>query len=363
MSAVREVSDSPFAATRISLQAGERSLSLLGLSRNELVDGKVLKSLSPEKALLSIKGSIVTAKTSVPLKQGGILSLKVQEESPVPILKLLGIKSGDSNAPNIPALFSAIEENLWKSVYDALGQDGQPKETSSHLRALMSDLSMRLFLRQSPALLGEFIDMSGITWEAKLRKRLITRSTGGDDVIKMLKEDVKGLASQLLALKPEKADLLERLVSTIDNIQLLNHRMLRQSGQIFLPIPLQFPDGLFSVGQLLIQLPENKSDRQGREKKEKDRYSITFLLELSHLGRLRADLTVRGKEIQGKFLLTQKEAKLLIERSIPLFVTKMQEKGFFFTFMECQLKEPEAVQQTLMSTIIHDMENTINLVI
>jgi len=84
--------------------------------------------------------------------------------------------------------------------------------------------------------------------------------------------------------------------------------------------------------------------------------------ELSNLGPLRADLTIKGKEIEGRFLLTKEEAKLLIEKGIPIFVSRLKEKGFSVRSMECHLKDPEIVKQSLIEEIIHQEGNTISLV-
>ena len=85
-------------------------------------------------------------------------------------------------------------------------------------------------------------------------------------------------------------------------------------------------------------------------------------MELSNLGPLRADLNIKGKEIGGRFLLTKEEAKLLIEKSIPIFISRLKEKGFSVRSMECHLKDPETVKQSLIEEIFQEEGNTISLV-
>lgn len=349
-------------ASHISLQPEVNSESLLKLLKNEVVEGKVLKTSSSGEVLLLIKGRKVTAKTLVPLSEGKILSLKVEELLPKPTLKLLGINFTNSNAVNVPTILSAIKENLWKSTFENINQLGLPKEALSLFRELMKDMSLRLFLESSPELLKDFIDKSGLNWEAKLRKLLMNKGIGADHLNKIIEGDLKGLVSKFLTSDEKKTVLLKRLVSAIKNIQLLNHFGLEQERKIFLPIPIQFPNGLFTVGQLLIHLPQREKDESITKKTDKNLFKITFLLELSHLGPLRADLTIKGKEIEAKFLLAREEAKVLVEKSMPIFLNSMRETGFSIHHVEYHLKAPEFVNQSLLKEIVQEEGSTISLV-
>ena len=357
-----QASDPPRSATKISLHPEADSKSLLTLSKNEVFDATVLKSFSLDKALLLIKGRRVMARTYAPLREGRVLSLKAEEISPVTTLKLLGREFLHSDAINIATLLSAIKENLWSSLTENINQYGLPKEALSLFKELMNDLSLRLFLKSQPELLRILIDKSGLSWEAKLRKAVLNKTISGDNLSKLIEGDLKGQASRFLAFGEEKGVLLKRFVSTMKNIQLLNKFGLEQDRKILLPIPIQFPNGLFTVGQLLIRLPQEGDDENRKQRSDKNPFRITFLLELSNLGPLRVDLSIKGKEIEGKFLLTREEAKLLIEKSIPVFVSRMKEKGFSIRSIECHLKDPEIVTESLIKEIIQEEGSTISLV-
>jgi len=358
-----EVSYPLFSISKISLQPEANSKSLLKLFKNEVVEGKVLQSFSSGNVSLLIKGRRVMARSYIPLKEGGILSLKVEETVPIPTLKLLGIKFTDSNAINISIILSAIKENLWRSTFENINHYGLPKEASAQFKELIHDLSMGLFLKSTPELLSEIIDKSGLNWEAKLRKIFLGKKiSGAANLDKLIQGDLKGLASRLVALKEEDGIFLKRFVSTIKNIQLLNHLGLEQDRKIFIPIPIQFADGLFTLGQLLIHLPQKEKDSDTRKRIDKNPFRITFLLELSNLGPLRADLSIKGKEIGGRFLITKEEIKLLIKNNIPSLINRLKDKGFTVSSIECHLKDPEMVKQSLIREIIREEDNTINLV-
>ena len=156
-----EIGHLPFSPTKISLQPDSNSKRLPTLSRNEVVQGKVLKSFSSGEVLLLIKGRKVMAKAHVPVREGKVLSLKVEELSPHPTLKLLGLRLTAPQGLNVSSILSAMKENLWKSVFGGTHHHALPKEALSPLRELMNDLTLRLFLESPPGILKELIERSG----------------------------------------------------------------------------------------------------------------------------------------------------------------------------------------------------------
>ena len=348
-------------ASKISLQPETSNQSYLALSKHEIVEGRVLKSLSSGKALLAIKGRQALAQSSIPLTEGSVLTLKVEETGRLPILKLIGVRLPETEAVNSALIVSAVKENLWKSISEGIHDYGFSREWVSRFQELLDTLSSRLFSKSTPELLSRLIDKSGIMWEAKVKKALTHQRIGTDNFNELINGDLKGLTSKLLAAKGEEAGLLERLVSTLENLQILNHLGLEHGRKIFLPVPMQLPGGLFTIGQLLIQLPHRRQDETGNKKVGKDVSRITFLLELSILGPLRADLTIHDRSIEGRFLLTNEESKSRVEGAIHFLIDRLVESGFSVKFLECYLKEPEIVTESLIREIIPDEGSTLNL--
>lgn len=361
-----EVNYPPFLTSKVCLRSGKNTPSPLKLFKNEIVEGRVLQSLSNGDALLLIKGKRVTARSYIPLRKGSILSLQVEKMEPIPIFKFLGIKFSDSHGIDIPILLSAIKENTWKSILEHIHCCGLPKEVVSPFKELMHDLCEGLFLKSTPKLLAELMDKSGLQWETKLRKTLQGKKIGrAVNLDNLIQRDLKGLTSRCLDLKPdsegfEGEDLLERFVSTIKNFQLLNRLGFEQGKKIFLPIPMQFSNGLFTLGQLLMRLPQGDRDT-GREI-EDDPFHITFLLEFSNLGPLRTDISVYEREIEGRFFLTKEEGMSLVKSNIPSLVNILRDKGFTVRSLSCRLKDPELIKQSLIGEIIQQEGNTISLV-
>jgi hypothetical protein len=104
-----------------------------------------------------------------------------------------------------------------------------------------------------------------------------------------------------------------------------------------------------------------KKDGNGKEK-EKDFFKISFLLEMSNLGPLRADLVVRQKQINGRFLIVEEEAKIIIEKQLPTLIKTLEKKGFNIPNFECHMKKPVEIKDSLIKEIIHKENHNINLV-
>jgi len=357
-----EISHTPLSASKISLQLKDNFRSHPEFVKNEIIKGQVLKTISLNDALLLINGKQVAAKTQVPLREGATLLLKVEETVPVPTLKLMGPPITGPNTVNVAVILAAMQENLWKTILENITGSGFSKENGLLFRELMHDLSTKLFTKSDPNLLKTFIDKSGLSWEKKLKEFCIQKQIGEDGINKLVVEDLKGLGSRLLSLNADKEIILNRFISTLQNIQLLNHLGLEQDGKIFLPMPIQFPNGLFTVGQLLIQLYQEPNDQHKKKDKDRSLYRISFLLELSNLGPLRADIAVREKKIDGRFLLSNQESKLLIEKNLPSLINNLQARGFVINHMECHLKKPEVIKHSLIKEMIHEEGFTVNLI-
>ena len=74
----------------------------------------------------------------------------------------------------------------------------------------------------------------------------------------------------------------------------------------------------------MIHLHENKKNDGDGKEKDKDFFRISFLLEMSNLGPLRADLVVRQKQINGRFLIVEEKAKNIIEKQLTSLINKLE---------------------------------------
>lgn len=357
-----EVNYSPIPESKISFPSGNGDTPNLKLVKNEVLKGKVLKTISSNKALLLIKGQKIMARSHLPLTEGSEISLKVEKIDPNPILKLLGTKHETINTIKTSMILTGIKKNLWKTIIEHIDRFRLSNDEKKLFKELADHISKRLFLKPTPDLLRELIDKSGLGWEAKLREIITSKTFPKANINELISGDLKGLGSKFIASMKQQNEVMNQFVSMIKNIQLLNRFGLEQDGKIFIPIPMHFPDGLFTVGQLLIHLHQNKKRGHETKKTDKDLFKVSFLLELSNLGPLRADLSVRGEQINGRFLMVEEHAKLLIETNLPSFVKILKERGFSILHLECQIKDPGDIKDPLIKKIIREEIHNISLV-
>jgi hypothetical protein len=206
------------------------------------------------------------------------------------------------------------------------------------------------------------IDGSGLNWEKKMRGLLQTGKLDEGKLERLLAGDLKGMASRFLALKGDDGGLLNRFVTVLENIQVLNHFGLEEEGKIFLPFPVELPHGLLTAGQLLLRLPLGEGGSQDRKGGGEDAVRVSFLLEFSNLGPLRADITVRGKEVLGRFLVAAEEARLTVDKNLPELIEKLAGRGFSPCRLECRVKPPEEITRPLLREMVHEEGASLNLV-
>ena len=340
-----EVGRSPLSpAPRISVAASGYGGSL-GIHMNERVEGRVLRSFSSGDVLLLINGKQTLARSHVPLKAGDRLLLRVERVSPVSILRIETLDGKNPRAPDVSRILAAVKGNLWKTVCDRLDREELPLADTERFRGMAAG-ARETFSRSGDAL-KRVIERSGFCWEGKLRQAVLEGNTGEDHLRRLVEGDVKGLLSRLHAAGGEKNRLLGRLMDTIRDIQVLNFQGLKQDHRIFLPMPLQFPDGFFPVGELLVHLPVDEETGYGEKGDTKREYRIVFLLELSGLGPLRVDLSVRGRQVGASFLLAGERAGRRVKRNLRTFADRLRERGFSIRYMECRLRDPAEVSRSL----------------
>jgi hypothetical protein len=275
----------------------------------------------------------------------------------------MGIQYARPEVPNISVILSALKENLWKSVFEKINNgEGQVTERALWSQ-IIEELPRELLNEGRPESLVKMIDRSGIFWEAKLKNISEQKSVDGKQIRQLIESDLKGLLSTLIS-KTEGEDVQAgRLLSAVKNMQILNRLGLEQDQKIFIPLPVQLPDGHFIIIQLLLQLPLKEKEDFERSAGNRQPLKISVLLELSSLGPVRADFTVKEKKIDGMFRVASQNTLKLVESAFPQFVENLEDKGFNVGHVGCLLIEPEIVSQPLVREIIQGADlNKIDMV-
>jgi len=317
-------------------------------------------------ALLLIKGKEVRANTHVPLQEGRTLTLITEKLLPIPSFRPLATGPPGIHYIDVGLMLASVKGSIWRSIRQGLDRLGLPEKYASLLGRLLDDVTLTPSTRITPEFLKGMVHRSGLGWESKLLGAVVNQATGNANIQSLLGEDLKGLAAKLLGPLGQEGHL-GKLVSVLNSVQLLNQMSLDRDGKIFLPIPMQSPDGTFTVAQVLLHLP-----RRGREERgdgdsdpgssQSPPMKVSIQMTLSRLGPIRADVSLQSNVVGARFLLSTQRAKSLVESGIPSLVDRLRGAGFAASRISCHLTERSAIEEPLLTEVIQ-MEGGLSLVI
>jgi len=344
-------------SSEVVIQGGEGKKNLPSFARGEVVHAKVLELLPQGNTRLLINNRTVTAKTPMLLKPGEEIQLRVLEEKETVLLKLMGParKMTTSQISSLIRFFHGDD-----SLADA-GRIHIPRvKTLLHDLALKSGKADKDFL---PRLIEEI----GLPLEHKTA-RLIQGGLALPDIKQsltaLLNQDMKGLLRQDLATAepghPESLSLAAAFSETLENFQLLNHHG-SESGRILLPFPV-FSEDVFRFGRLLIDTGgQNRNEENAADKLIR----ISFLLDMSFLGPLRADFSVLKKEISGRFLLHDEATCEYVRSMIPELKERLNAIDYKVREIDCRSGEKAEIHPAdFIETLFKaDTDRVLNIVI
>lgn len=297
-------------SSEIVIQKGENKKNALPLFvKDQIVHAKVLELLPQGSARLLINNRTVTAKTPMLLKIGEEIQLKVLEEKEGILLKFMG-PAQKITTSQISSLIRFFP-----------GNEALADVSRIHIPRV-KDLLHELALKSGKAdhsFLPRLIEKIGLTLEnktARLLQEQMSLPNLKQTSSVLLNQDIKALIQrELFMAGPNPSESLNMAASfseTLENFQILNHHS-SESGRFLLPFPV-FNDDVFRFGQLFI----DTGDKKANDESSADRViRISFLLDMSLLGPLRADFSVFKKEISGRFLLNDEDTCQYVRSMIP----------------------------------------------
>ena len=336
------------------------------LSRGEVVEGRIVKAVSPHHAILLIKGRQLIARTPQALKDDGVVFFKVEQVSPECILKLMEGSSGEPGGLSTLFRRGDIDGNIYQAFIDLIVS----LKTSSHIPSnqrlpdviqqiwsLVGRISLTPGRPPDLRFLQSLMEGSGLLWENKLMKALLfSGMTGRNQVQALLKQDLKGLA--LLALNDEgtkgiiSSEGITRFIDSLEQFQLANLVGLEEKGKLLLVIPMQW-DNVFQFAQLLIGLPGN-----GRQENSKDENALTLslFLEMSYLGPIRVDCSVVDRAIRVCFLVCSEEIQAFLNSLTGDLENQLERHGFSVRQMTCRFEKQRILEKTSFVDALVDFE-------
>lgn len=325
------------------------------LTPGRIVKARVLEVISARQALLLIDGKKMLAKSFVPLKAGQEIQLQASRSGSQPVLRVV-----DDSAIRLPGAFQALVKSWGHggpfSRLAALlspGQSGDAAlagrspgaEAVNQLRQLVNQISLKS-PDAGPRFLNDVIQGSGLLWEKKLLSVFSGQNRlNPQAVADLVGNDIKALALKILqaqpagGMQPAPADALRNFVEGLENLQLFNKYADEESGRYLLPLPV-FTDGELKFGQMLLSL----GDGGGQcERDEKSLVKVSFLLNLSRLGDLRADFSVLDRAVSGAFGVATAEIRDFIIPHLGEITQRLQAHGYVVRDIGCLVLGADAL--------------------
>ncbi len=324
------------------------------LKNNKKTDAIVLKVFSENKAQVLLAGKKIIIKSPFLLKEGEKLQLNLLKMGENQDLK---IQNADTQ--KFSEKFVSLAKLVSKSNPFALFSKTDNTEFMEMIKSisLKSDKADKIFL---PRLLNK----SGILFEQKI-STLFKRENSlpiKQELLNIFKNDIKGyVLSQLQSSdNPNAGDLkpLFEYSANIENYQVLNSQT-SDTGKYLIPFPV-FSNDVFSFGQLLIDLGNPDKKEKGKHKV----VNISFLLNMSNLGGLRADFSIYKKAISGVFNLSSVEVCDFFKEMIPQLKENLLRIEYIVRNIECRVVSKKDVSPTsLVESFIRDEDRLLNIII
>lgn len=315
------------------------------LTTGRIVKARVLQVISARQALLLIDGKKMVAKSFVPLKAGQEIRLQASRSGSQPVLRVVDerairlpgafqtlVKSWGSGGP-----FSRLVSLLNPGRSGAMANPSPETATVNQLRQLVDGISLKSG-DAGPRFLSDVIQGSGLLWEKKLLSVLSGQNRlSPQAVADLVGNDIKALAMKILqaqpagGMPPAQVDALRNFVEGLENLQLFNKHADEEGGRYLLPLPV-LTDGDLRFGQMLLTLGDGRSKS---ERDEKSLVKVSFLLNLSRLGDLRADFSVLDRAVSGAFGVATAEIRDFIIPHLGEITRRLQAHGYVVRDIAC----------------------------
>lgn len=321
-----------------------KSIETQAFKENQVVRAKVLDVLSQGKAQLLINGEKMMVSTGLRLTPGEELMLKAVHQKGVVLLKLM-----EPLQPPLQPIGTKQLPFLTQLLSNPQGLSDIVRTKIPGLRNLLQDLALKSG-RRDDSFLPRLIENNGMMLEKKLASLLKSQdqSKGQDQVQdrvksgldQLLKQDVKGVLLNLLSLEMSKGKTLQKaeagFLDTLEKFQLVNTQT-SESGRFLIPFPI-FDASYLSFGQLFLDMGGKKETRS------QDKIVwISFLLNMTQIGSVRADFSILKKAITGRFLLENEDIREYVKSMIPELKSGLERLDYTVGAIDCAVAAPDEI--------------------
>lgn len=353
---ISNINDSLISQIHIN-KTNNSPIVLSNLENNQIINAKVLEILPNNKAVLLVNNQKIFAKTLIPLNISDNIELKVLQNQDTIVLKLVSSMTGQKLGQLSSIINFLFEDKISSKILNFKG-----------VKDLLSELSLKSD-KADKNFLPRLLEKNGMTWDKKLAKVLLKGEGSLKDTKNLLanlqKNDLKGLFLKAILLSKTDSNSkdvkeMKNYVKIIEEFQILNKNS-SSSGRFLIPFPV-LDVSKFSFGQLFIDMGQ-KDTRKG---KNSDKLiTISFLLNMTKIGAIRANFTVLNKAITGEFVMTDEVVSTYIESKIPNLIKNLAKIEYQVHRITCRIVKKEALSPScFIESLVKDGNNQIlNIVI
>jgi len=374
---------------RIRISPERKTEFISKLNIGEILEGRVVKSLGNQKAVVNFKGIEVLAETRGLLSSGEHIVVKVAQLKPGITLNLLHQnicttdKTGSLLKMYLPcqAPLGHIIGNLQKIIGEEWLEQNTvlDKTFYQNLSAVLSSIVFDEGKTSNPEFLLNFITQSGLLYESKL-KRLVLKNLSPQSVSDEVNKDLKGLLMKISedpnlnkhltnmigvhdGLSNEKAGYFLKTVSElINNIelnQLTNYLTKQEENYLYLQIPLAFQDGIDNA-ELYLYYDRRRVPTDA----EKEDFNLVFLLNMEGLGNIRIDTNVKKRDIYCRIAVESHEVARFINEYLPRLRDNLSTLGYTVEEIDCfVLEDPSQAKVNFGENFISDSINILDVMV
>lgn len=324
------------------------------LKKNQTTDVTVLKVFSENKAQVLIAGKKVIIKSPFLLAEGEKLQLNVIKEGEDQNFKIITPRENKFSDKFISLIKLVSKSNPFAML---------SKTDNSELLEMIKSISLKSD-KVDKNFLPRLLDKSGILFEQKIA----TLFKQGNDLqlksefLNILKNDIKGyVLSHFQSPDSQNVGKLKSFFeysTNIEKFQLLNSQS-SDTGKYLIPFPV-FANEAFSFGQLFMDL----GNSDGKHKTKDRIINVSFLLNMSNLGGLRADFSIYKKAISGIFNLSSTEVCDYFKSMIPQLKENLARIEYSVRNIECKVVAKKDVSTaSLIESFMRGEDGLLNIII
>lgn len=275
----------------------------------------------------------------------------------------------DSNS--LPATEKSFQTTAFQSfslvkIFQGLNALSQTREPV--LNDILMGLSLKSDVRDDQ-FLPQIIKNMGLSFEKKLAAGLEDapdKKTVAHVIKQLAGQDLKAASLSLAGMEndPSKTTALKHISDALDNFAQLNVKsgdsgQSQDGARFLLPFPVRREDG-FDFGQLMVDTGKTGTANTGKKM-----LSISFLLNMTALGPLRADFSILDKTIAGRFLLENQATCDYLTPKISDLRQCLSGIGYRAGNIDCRVARPEQIAPTslMLSMKATDDMQGLNIVV